>query len=68
MLSTVFLNKGKGMKNILSVLVLSTIFLTGCEVIGPRLKVEPPKIKVDGIEVEGSQKHCPPGQAKKGNC
>jgi len=44
--------------------------LTGCEVVGPRVKVEPPKVKVPVIVVESQDgdKHCPPGQAKKGRC
>ncbi|MFC4655041.1 hypothetical protein ACFO3I_08445 [Rheinheimera marina] len=44
--------------------------LTGCEVVGPRVKVEPPKVKVPVVVIEGQDqgKHCPPGQAKKGRC
>ncbi|WP_337840809.1 hypothetical protein [Rheinheimera sp.] len=42
--------------------------LTGCEVVGPRVKVEPPKVKVPVVVVEEQSKHCPPGQAKKGRC
>lgn len=42
--------------------------LTACEVMGPSVKVEPPRVRVDGVVVEGQGKHCPPGQAKKGRC
>ncbi len=37
--------------------------LGGCEITGPKVKVGVPI----AIKVEGA-KHCPPGQAKKGNC
>ncbi len=37
--------------------------LGGCEVTGPKVKVGVPI----AVKVEGA-KHCPPGQAKKGNC
>lgn len=42
---------------------LMVLGLAGCEIRGPSVKVKPPV-----IEVEGGGKHCPPGQAKKGNC
>ena len=44
--------------------------LTGCAVRGPSVTVEPPKVIVPGVVVEGQGhgKHCPPGQAKKGKC
>jgi hypothetical protein len=60
----------KSMK--LTTLAIAAVFLLGCEVTGPSVKVEPPKVKVDGVKVEdGSSKggdFCPPGQRKKGNC
>lgn len=43
------------------------ISLTGCEVIGPSIKVSGPKVIVDDNS-NSKVKHCPPGQAKKGNC
>ena len=52
--------------SLLAVVALSG--LTGCEVVGPRVKVEPPKVKVPVVVVEEQGKHCPPGQAKKGRC
>ena len=59
------------MKTIKAVMILLTISLFGCEIVGPSVKVSGPKVKVDDsiIKVEGgSHRHCPPGQAKKGNC
>ena len=59
------------MKNIKVLTVFFTLSLFGCEIAGPSLKVSGPKVKVDDrvIQVDGSsQRHCPPGQAKKGNC
>lgn len=47
------------------------VTLSGCEIMGPRVKVEPPRVRVPAIEVEGGGHpghHCPPGQAKKGRC
>lgn len=58
----------------LTALAAATLFLLGCELTGPSVKVEPPKVKVDGVKVEDSGKSkgdgdfCPPGQKKKGNC
>ncbi|RBW47042.1 hypothetical protein DS885_05145, partial [Psychromonas sp. B3M02] len=58
-----------------SFLVLTT--LTGCEVIGPSVKVSGPKVIVDDTnkhtrshtkQSKSSGTFCPPGQAKKGNC
>ncbi len=51
-------------------LALGCVFLAGCEVRGPSLKIEPPRVKVDGVKVKssGGGGFCPPGQAKKGNC
>jgi nitrous oxidase accessory protein NosD len=44
--------------------------VTGCAVRGPSVTVEPPKVIIPGVVVEGhgKNKHCPPGQAKKGKC
>ena len=36
-------------------------FLSACEVSGP-------KIKLPGVVIKTNGGHCPPGQAKKGNC
>jgi len=73
--STVYLSKIRrriAMKSLISIILLATItFLTGCEVSGPSAKVEPPKVKVDAVQIEGSNgsgDFCAPGQAKKGNC
>lgn len=52
-------------------LLASVVALVGCEVRGPSLKLEPAKIRIDGVKVDGGSskgKFCPPGQAKKGNC
>lgn len=38
--------------------------LGGCVVEGPAIKVKPPV----EIRAQPSGVHCPPGQAKKGNC
>jgi len=39
--------------------------LGACTVSGPEVRLKTPV----GVKVEGaSHKHCPPGQAKKGNC
>ncbi|MFT6925695.1 MAG: hypothetical protein ACJAZP_001284 [Psychromonas sp.] len=43
------------------------ISLTGCQLTGPSVHVSGPKITVDDNS-NNSSKHCPPGQAKKGNC
>lgn len=53
-----------------SVSVVLMSGLTGCAVRGPSVTVEPPKVIVPGVVVEGHGhgKHCPPGQAKKGKC
>ena len=51
------------------------VLLTGCEVVGPSMKVSGPKVIIDDpghrdiIYTKKSKgKFCPPGQAKKGNC
>jgi len=50
-------------------LCLFALMLGGCEISGPKLKLEPPKVRVPvDVEVEGDGHFCPPGQAKKGNC
>jgi hypothetical protein len=41
--------------------------LTGCELVGPSVKVEAPKLII-GEDTHGKEIHCPPGQAKKGKC
>lgn len=60
------------MKSIkLIALATAAMFLLGCELTGPSVKVEPPKVKVDGVKVEDGSNDgdfCPPGQRKKGNC
>ena len=62
------------MKFIPSIIIAVTLFaITGCEIVGPSVKVEPPKVKVsEPVKVESESKEkgkfCPPGQAKKGNC
>lgn len=38
--------------------------LGGCVIQGPEIKVKPPV----EIRAQPSGTHCPPGQAKKGNC
>jgi hypothetical protein len=45
----------------LCVIIVPT--LTACEIRGPSVKLKPVV-----IDVEGGGTHCPPGQAKKGNC
>lgn len=59
----------------LKLLALATalVSLLGCEISGPSVKVEPPKVKTgSAVKVEnGGSKEgdfCPPGQAKKGRC
>ena len=57
----------------LSLALLALLSVVACEVSGPSVKVEPPKVKTDAaIKVEGSNSgsgtFCPPGQAKKGKC
>ncbi len=59
------------MKTFKILIIFATmVFITGCEITGPKIKVEGPKIKIPGVqvEVEDSGKFCPPGQAKKGRC
>lgn len=60
------------MKKITLILALP-LFLSACQVTGPSVRVDPPKVKIPGVEIEGQSNHkhgkfCPPGQAKKGNC
>ncbi|MHC4469185.1 MAG: hypothetical protein ACYSUZ_07515 [Planctomycetota bacterium] len=67
----VFLHWRKNMKFKILVTMIATLFvMTGCELIGPKVKVEGPKVKISGVQIEGDQsgKFCPPGQAKKGRC
>ncbi len=51
-------------------LAVVIVGLTGCELVGPSIKVKGPEIKIPGVEVgvQGGGKFCPPGQAKKGRC
>lgn len=42
------------------------ITLTGCQLRGPSVDVSGPRVILDDSHSKGS--HCPPGQAKKGNC
>lgn len=53
-----------------SVVIVLMSGLSGCAVRGPSVTVEPPKVLIPGVVVEGQSqgKHCPPGQAKKGRC
>ncbi len=53
-----------------SLLLLLLFVLSACQVTGPSVKVEPPKVKIPGVEIEGHSHgtFCPPGQAKKGKC
>lgn len=60
---------------IYSALIVTAVLMsgvTGCAVRGPSVTVEPPKVIMPGVVVEGhghgKNKHCPPGQAKKGKC
>ncbi|MCA1928281.1 hypothetical protein [Rheinheimera sp.] len=55
---------------VVAIVVSSMSALTACAVRGPSVTVEPPKVIVPGVIVEGQGhgKHCPPGQAKKGKC
>ncbi|MGI2107681.1 hypothetical protein [Shewanella sp. Arc9-LZ] len=43
------------------------VFLAGCELIGPSVRVSGPKVIVDDSS-NSNGTHCPPGQAKKGKC
>ena len=59
------------MKKFPMIVLLSAIVVSGCEVAGPKVRVDPPRVKVDGVHVENDghkEKFCPPGQAKKGQC
>lgn len=42
-------------------------FLSACEVSGPKIKLPDLVIKTNNGNGNGNG-HCPPGQAKKGNC
>ncbi len=48
---------------LISCALLTTV--TGCTIVGPGVRINPP-IHVDGGGP--GPMHCPPGQAKKGNC
>ncbi|RMH31468.1 MAG: hypothetical protein D6690_16195 [Nitrospirae bacterium] len=51
-------------------LLLILMWITGCEVKGPSIKVKGPTVEIPDVEVgaENGGKFCPPGQAKKGRC
>lgn len=51
-------------KSLFVALILVTL-ASGCTVRGPSVKMEVPGVE---IGVAGGGTHCPPGQAKKGNC
>ncbi|MDH5611509.1 MAG: hypothetical protein OEY66_03500 [Gammaproteobacteria bacterium] len=50
--------------NIIKLITAITLlgFLSACEISGPKIKIPGGVIKSTGAN------HCPPGQAKKGNC
>lgn len=50
--------------NFVKIIIAVTLlgFLSACEISGPKIKLPGVVIKTTG---DG---HCPPGQAKKGNC
>lgn len=56
------------MKIKLALILSVAAFLNGCTLVGPSVELKPAKVKIPGIVVGGSQRHFPPGQAKKGNC
>lgn len=43
------------------------VSLTGCKLTGPSVSVSGPKVVIDDNS-NNKTTHCPPGQAKKGNC
>ena len=44
---------------------ISVVLITGCTIKAPGVKVQAPGVEVS---VTNGNVHCPPGQAKKGNC
>ena len=52
------------------VMVVMMVWMTGCQLKGPSVKIKGPKVKIPGVEigVQGGGKFCPPGQSKKGRC
>lgn len=54
----------------LCVLGVIMVWVTGCEVTGPSVKVKGPEVKIPAVKVstQDEGKFCPPGQAKKGRC
>ena len=62
------------MMKIFGVYVIGLLVMTGligCEVIGPSVRVQGPKVKIPGVRIVDISDHgkfCPPGQAKKGRC
>lgn len=59
--------RGTSMKLKIALILCAAAFLNGCTVVGPGVELKPAKVKIPGV-ISGSQRHCPPGQAKKGNC
>lgn len=52
----------------IGVAVAALLSLAACSIEGPKVRLHPPvKVKVEGGG-HGGGYHCPPGQAKKGNC
>lgn len=59
------------MKTAAIMMTLSAIiWLTGCQVAGPSVKIKVPKMKLPGVEVgvQGGGTLCLPDQIKKGRC
>lgn len=56
------------MRNFTLTIVVTAFLVSGCELVGPSVKVTPPKVKVENQGNNGNKDFCPPGQAKKGNC
>lgn len=53
---------------VIPICIALVVMISGCEIVGPKIKIEEPKVKIPAVVVEGSSEHCPPGQAKKGRC
>lgn len=52
------------------VILAAIIWVAGCQVAGPSVKIKGPKVKIPGVEigVQGGGKVCLPDQAKSGRC
>jgi len=52
------------------VVMTAAMLLTACSISGPKVKVEPPEVRMKSVTVEtgGTKTHCPPGHAKKNWC